>query len=410
MDPSLETIKTPYLKKLFSPSPTKENVHSNDIHSLEEEKKPYDSQQPNILPLAEALEYAQKYGLPKQRRILLPSSKRKSSLRTNKVARETIHLTTEEAIQATIERIGPRRHRILSLIASRDPMDTITSEDFWKPESQVDDNEQEQSSDTRSNHSTSTPPVLHSTGIQNTVQSDEMDYPWVKQVDGYTSTTTPCTVQVDFDVPQTTENDDLSFSYEMVANDEDEIYLQQDIHDHPKHAYKIQHVAGLTVDCDSKGTSSHPSKRPKGINSPSKNKQSLETRKTENRRGQPRELRFLPTSREDDGLRQIGSGVRRSQRTRFPVLKFWKNETILYERRDSRQFPTIAGILAYPDTPQEERRSQRRRRRGKHYSRTTSSGMAMSNKYPNDTETSKSSSEEQSHHSMLPSIHSQAHG
>ncbi|GJQ13380.1 hypothetical protein GpartN1_g5171.t1 [Galdieria partita] len=392
MNASLETnkspIATPQLKALFSPSPIKKNADCNNTDSLQEERNLDDEhQQLHVLTLAQALEHAQKHGLPKQRRILLPSSKRKNSLRT-KVARENTPVTTEEAIQATMERIGTRHHRILNLIASRDPMDTImTAEEFWNTESHIHHVDSEHSRDTSCNDTTSSTPVHSATSrIQKAVQNEETDYPWITQVDIDTSTTTPCTVQVDFDIPHASENDD--FSYEISPNHDDDLYLQQDIHDQHKHAYKIQHVGGMTVDSHSKGNVSHPSKRPKEVNPAGKSTQNWLTRKTENRRGQPRELRFLPTSREGDGLRQVGSGIRRSQRTRFPVLKFWKNETILYERRDSRQFPTIAGILAYPDTPQEEeRKSRRRRRRGNHSSRTVSSGTV---EYSSGTETSDS--------------------
>jgi hypothetical protein len=394
-------LSTPTLEKLYSPTPIKTNKDSD--HISEQEKNQTTSPPPlHVLPLAEALECALKNGLPPQKRILYPSSKRKSLLRTTTTTttttaaaklRETAHATTEEAIQATMERIGPRHPRILNLIATRDPMDTITAEQFWNAKVAVEEEEKsgQPSScfwETRSrhhHHPTTSPGrrMLQDDPVDTTVDEEEdvatSTRLWKTPMNGggYTSATTPCTVQVDFDnIPQANEeNDDLSFSYDMSSpqNEDEHMYVQHPppspppMHDQQRHPYKIQHVAGMTVGLDSNENSSQPCKRPKTT----KNVQNFGRRNAENR--QPRELRFLPASREGDGLREVGSGLRRSQRTRFPVLKFWKNETILYERRDSRQFPTIAGILAYPDTPQEEMEELRkkRRRRGKAHSRNT---------------------------------------
>jgi hypothetical protein len=48
--------------------------------------------------------------------------------------------------------------------------------------------------------------------------------------------------------------------------------------------------------------------------------------------------------------------VRKSKRQRFPVLKYWKNETILYERRKSQIMPTIAEITIFEPEVQDTRR------------------------------------------------------
>lgn len=61
-----------------------------------------------------------------------------------------------------------------------------------------------------------------------------------------------------------------------------------------------------------------------------------------------RELKHLPVERarkamekEDDNP----TGLRRSTRQRFPRLKHWKNECIVYERRKSQIMPTISEII-----------------------------------------------------------------
>jgi hypothetical protein len=46
-----------------------------------------------------------------------------------------------------------------------------------------------------------------------------------------------------------------------------------------------------------------------------------------------------------EGSRDQNEIIRRSKRQRFPVLKFWKGETIVYERRKSQIMPTIAEIV-----------------------------------------------------------------
>lgn len=71
-----------------------------------------------------------------------------------------------------------------------------------------------------------------------------------------------------------------------------------------------------------------------------------------------REMRSLDVARarralEREGEDEIEEGVRRSRRQKFPVLKWWKSESITYERRDSRLMPTIAQIeLASSDSEQ----------------------------------------------------------
>lgn len=43
-------------------------------------------------------------------------------------------------------------------------------------------------------------------------------------------------------------------------------------------------------------------------------------------------------------------GGRRSTRQRFPVLKYWRNETVRYERRLSQAIPTISQVVVDVDS------------------------------------------------------------
>jgi hypothetical protein len=54
--------------------------------------------------------------------------------------------------------------------------------------------------------------------------------------------------------------------------------------------------------------------------------------------------------------------TRRSKRQRFPVLKFWKGETIVYERRKSQIMPTIAEIVLDGSDSEESMESSLRAR------------------------------------------------
>ena len=68
---------------------------------------------------------------------------------------------------------------------------------------------------------------------------------------------------------------------------------------------------------------------------------------TTKRAGQKRwrELKSLPTSLVTTNEDATDEGLRRSKRQRFPRLKFWRNETVSYERRLSQAIPTIAEVL-----------------------------------------------------------------
>lgn len=93
-----------------------------------------------------------------------------------------------------------------------------------------------------------------------------------------------------------------------------------------------------------------------------------------------REMRSLDVARARRALEREqqdnegGEGVRRSNRQKFPVLKWWKSESIKYERRQSRLMPTIAQIeLASSDSEEHVYAQPAARRRRK---RTTSADNA----------------------------------
>jgi hypothetical protein len=73
-----------------------------------------------------------------------------------------------------------------------------------------------------------------------------------------------------------------------------------------------------------------------------------------------RELQHLDVARarkamaQSEGASEDQLSVRKSKRQRFPVLKYWKNETILYERRKSQIMPTIAEITISAPSEEED--------------------------------------------------------
>eukprot|EP00871_Galdieria_phlegrea_P001186 jgi/Galph1/2068/GphlegSOOS_G745.1 len=400
-------MQSPSLKCLFSPTPLKNlstvETTKGETSTPQHNERVEETNEPTLLvsTLDKELEKAQQGQLPTCRRLLLPSSKRKSSLRATKNnTRDLASFTMEEAIQAATERTRVHNKRVLSLIASRDPVEEISPDEFWKhskyhlylteehSEEHHGDEFEGLSSPLTMGTDNQTTPTKRLQSVDKLSNNDKQLEPYIeKSVNAMESnypSTTPCTVQVDFEVQQSNFNDenetvdweDDTFPYVMHPHEDSDLPIdRQEYSSHP-HSFKIQHVGGMTLNCDSASPSPNVvPKRPKNEKSDetvARKRQTSTIRKSESKQGPPRELRFLPAARETDGLHEVGSGLRRSQRTRFPVLKFWKNETILYERRDSRQFPTIAGILAYPDTPQEEncRKSKRRRRVQHHNSRS----------------------------------------
>ncbi|KAI0566967.1 hypothetical protein FGB62_5g258 [Gracilaria domingensis] len=82
-------------------------------------------------------------------------------------------------------------------------------------------------------------------------------------------------------------------------------------------------------------------------------KASKKVEKSKNRgKRQWRELTHLPVG---EVRIEDGPGPRRSKRQRFPRLKYWKNEVVSYERRNSQIMPTVSQVFVdIGDTDSEE--------------------------------------------------------